>query len=85
MSLQEISRKAFTPGLAMTTGLVAAFFLLPWLSTIPLIQTRVDFNRKHGINGGATFYTDQDFLMEQLERKDRSQSRKSLEQSNLKQ
>lgn len=83
MNLPKISPNAFAPGLAMTAVFVATFFVLPWLATIPSIQSRVDFNRKHRINGGATFYTDQDFLMELLERKDRNRSRKSVEQNKL--
>ena len=43
---------------------VFAFQTLPWLSTLPTVKARIDFNQKHNINGGATFYTDQPFLVE---------------------
>lgn len=43
-----------------------AFVTLPWLSTLPTVKARIDFNQQHNIDGGATFYTDQPFLVDLL-------------------
>lgn len=43
-----------------------AFVVLPWASTLPPVQARIDINNENQINGGATFYTDQVFLMNLL-------------------
>ena len=36
------------------------FYLLPSLAAVPVVQERVEFNARHGINGNATFYTELD-------------------------
>jgi len=45
---------------------VAAFVVLLWLATLPAVQARIDFNDDRKINGGATFYTDHEFLTDLL-------------------
>lgn len=46
--------------------LVVAFALLPWMATLPAVQGRIEFNNERKIDGGATFYTDHDFMTDLL-------------------
>jgi len=45
---------------------VAAFVVLPWLATLPAVPARIDFNDQRKIDGGATFYTDHEFMADLL-------------------
>ncbi len=46
------------------------FAILPGLAELPSVQSRMDLNVARGIDGGATFYTELDFLRARLLRRE---------------
>ena len=66
----EILRRLILLSAALT---FLAFVVLPWASTLPPVQSRIEFNNERQINGGATFYTDHAFLMDLLAERESSE------------
>ena len=70
MKMVPASRRIGRVFLAPAIVAVIAFYVLPWAATLPSVRERIRFNEQRQIDGGATFYTDQDFLMDLLEKRE---------------